>query len=103
MGPEHLCSTQLPSDIKSDHLQCVANNALSTIVLQLSSLSNHAEQLFHGLIDDTNALCGRMSELQGKYESIHQKTQQLDVKTDGSSKCGHSQVTISMLKFVLCF
>ncbi|ELT99776.1 hypothetical protein CAPTEDRAFT_77454, partial [Capitella teleta] len=84
--PEAICLNPVPDVIKSDHLECVANSCLATVIQQLGSLSQHAEQLFQCLVADTQGLSNRANVLQLKYKELEVKMQQLDVKTDGASE-----------------
>ena len=82
--PENISEKPVPPDIQKDHLDCVSNNTLAAIVQQLSTLSHFADDIFSGLISDTDAMQGRTSRLVSKLQELEKKMQQLDVKTDGS-------------------
>jgi hypothetical protein len=84
--PESICAKPIPPEIQCEHLQCVSNSTLATIILQLGSITNHAEQLFDSLILDTEGLGNRTNALQQRFKALEIRTQQLDVKTDGASE-----------------
>ncbi|XP_008331418.1 wiskott-Aldrich syndrome protein family member 3-like [Cynoglossus semilaevis] len=75
--PRHLCRSAVPEG-GSDELEFVANKSLSSIILQLSSLSQHAESVFRELFHEANVFCARANSLQDRIDRLAVKVTQLD-------------------------
>ncbi|KAM8898766.1 actin-binding protein WASF3-like [Spinachia spinachia] len=75
--PRHLCQGAVPDGI-GDELECVTNNTLSAIIRQLSSLSNHAENVFGELFNEANTFYVRANSLQDRIDRLAVKVTQLD-------------------------
>ncbi|KAK9536692.1 hypothetical protein VZT92_006455 [Zoarces viviparus] len=75
--PRHLCHGRVPDGIGNE-LECVTNNTLSAIIRQLSSLSNHAENVFGELFNEANTFYVRSNSLQDRIDRLAVKVTQLD-------------------------
>ncbi|XP_075958538.1 actin-binding protein WASF3-like [Anarhichas minor] len=75
--PRHLCHGSVPDGIGNE-LECVTNNTLSAIIRQLSSLSNHAENVFGELFNEANTFYVRANSLQDRIDRLAVKVTQLD-------------------------
>ncbi|KAL6098556.1 wasf3 [Pungitius sinensis] len=75
--PRHLCQGAVPDGIGNE-LECVTNNTLSAIIRQLSSLSNHAENVFGELFNEANTFYVRANSLQDRIDRLAVKVTQLD-------------------------
>uniref|UniRef100_H3CXD8 Wiskott-Aldrich syndrome protein family member n=1 Tax=Tetraodon nigroviridis TaxID=99883 RepID=H3CXD8_TETNG len=75
--PRHLCRAPVPDGIGNE-LECVTNNTLSSIIRQLSSLSQHAENVFGELFNEANTFYGRANSLQDRIDRLAIKVTQLD-------------------------
>uniref|UniRef100_H2V246 Wiskott-Aldrich syndrome protein family member n=1 Tax=Takifugu rubripes TaxID=31033 RepID=H2V246_TAKRU len=75
--PWHLCHGPVPDGIGNE-LECVTNNTLSSIIRQLSSLSQHAENIFGELFNEANTFYGRANSLQDRIDRLAIKVTQLD-------------------------
>ncbi|CAG5874342.1 unnamed protein product [Menidia menidia] len=82
--PRHLCHGAVPDGIGSE-LECVTNNTLSAIILQLSSLSKHAENVFGELFNEANTFYVRANSLQDRIDRLAVKVTQLDSTVDEAS------------------
>nr|XP_002125707.1 wiskott-Aldrich syndrome protein family member 3-like [Ciona intestinalis] len=75
--PSSLCRQKLPKNIGSE-LECVTNNTLSGVIMQLSSLSHHAEDVFGELFTEANSFYSRANTLQDRIDRLSVKVTQLD-------------------------
>ncbi|KAK2828579.1 hypothetical protein Q5P01_019613 [Channa striata] len=77
IDPRHLCHSPLPDGVGNE-LECVTNNTLSAIIRQLSSLSQHAENVFGELFNEANTFYVRANSLQDRIDRLAIKVTQLD-------------------------
>ena len=62
----------------ANELECVTNHTLSNIILQLSSLSKHAEDMFTELSQEVETFTNRSRHLQGRIYKLHKRVKRLD-------------------------
>lgn len=62
----------------TNELECVTNNTLANIIRQLSSLSQHAEDMFADLYRETNKFFNRATDLNNRVEHLTIKVTQLN-------------------------
>ncbi|PIK50228.1 putative wiskott-Aldrich syndrome protein family member 3-like [Apostichopus japonicus] len=78
-------SRQLNTKGAQYELESVTNKTLSNIVLQLSSLSKHAEDIFGELYNEADSLCKRSCGLQERIDKLSNKVTKLDATKDDVS------------------
>ena len=66
-----------PAGVKNE-LEFVTNNTLANVILQLSNLSKHAEDLFGEIHGEAARLIQRSSSLNNRISRLAQKVTQLD-------------------------
>nr|XP_022291834.1 wiskott-Aldrich syndrome protein family member 2-like [Crassostrea virginica]XP_022291835.1 wiskott-Aldrich syndrome protein family member 2-like [Crassostrea virginica] len=62
----------------ANELECVTNHTLSNIILQLSSLSKHAEDMFTELSQEVETFTNRSRHLLGRITKLHKRVKRLD-------------------------
>jgi len=78
--PSELCRSLNPS--VSSELTYVTNKTLSGVILQLSSLSLHAEDIFAELYTEASSFYNRASVLQDRIDKLSLKVTQLDATVE---------------------
>ena len=78
----------------SDELEWVANHTMSNIILQLSSLSRHAEDLFADLCRATVDLNQRATNLGAKITEIGERVSKLDATEEEGNKYMYSLINV---------
>lgn len=78
-------SRQLNTQGAEYELESVTNKTLSNVVLQLSSLSKHAEDIFGELYNEADSICKRSCELQERIDKLSNKVTKLDATKDDVS------------------
>lgn len=83
--PVFVCRSQLNEKIKNE-LEGVVVNSLSGLILQLSSLSKHAENLFGELFNEANNIFQRSTTLTRRVGDLNKSLKQMDatVKEEGT-------------------
>ncbi|CAO4362710.1 unnamed protein product [Caenorhabditis nigoni] len=85
VSPVNISRDTIPPSIQRDELQCTANGTISNLILQLSSLSKHAENIFGEIYHDAMVIHHKTNTLQQRIDRLHQKVDQLDATTDQAS------------------
>lgn len=75
--PTELSKASIPRGVNNE-LEFVTNGTLANIILQLSSLSSHAGDIFGELYNESEKILARTGSLQGRVERLHRKVTQLD-------------------------
>ena len=75
--PVHVSREKIPHGIQNE-LEFVTNNTLANVILQLSSLSKHAEDMFGELQAEAAGFIDRASSIQNRINRLSVKIQQLD-------------------------
>ena len=66
----------------TNELECVTNHTLSNIILQLSSLSKHAEDMFVELTAEADQFRKRAGQLQFRIDHLREKVTQLNAAVE---------------------
>lgn len=61
-----------------NELECVTNHTLSNVIRQLSSLSNHAQDIFSELTEEVTSIFDRTRGLSERVDQLSKKVRQLD-------------------------
>ncbi|KAL4233641.1 Wiskott-Aldrich syndrome protein member 1 [Mactra antiquata] len=77
VDPTHVSRVEVDSSVTNE-LECVTNHSLANIIRQLSSLSQHAEDMFADLYKETVTFFNRSSELNNRVEHLRMKVTQLN-------------------------
>ncbi|XP_061192177.1 actin-binding protein WASF2-like [Saccostrea echinata] len=77
LEPINVSRVEVEKGIKNE-LECVTNHTLSNIILQLSSLSKHAEDMFTELSQEVQTFTDRTRQLQGRIDHLQEKVTRLD-------------------------
>ena len=77
LEPINVSRVEVEKGIKNE-LECVTNHTLSNIILQLSSLSKHAEDMFTELSQEVETFTNRSRNLQGRIDKLQEKVTRLD-------------------------
>lgn len=77
LEPINVSRVKVEKGIKNE-LECVTNHTLSNIILQLSSLSKHAEDMFTELSIEVKTFTDRTQHLQGRIDQLQEKVTRLD-------------------------
>jgi len=75
--PVHVSRAVVPASVRNE-LEFVSNNTLSNVILQLSSLSKHAEDVFGELHRETCCVLYRSGQLNDRIGRLKQKIVQLN-------------------------
>ncbi|XP_055334706.1 actin-binding protein WASF3-like [Paramacrobiotus metropolitanus] len=75
--PTHVSRERIPAGIKNE-LEFVTNNTLANIIVQLSNLSKHAEDLFGELYSEAMGFSQRAASLQNRIDRLSMKVGNLD-------------------------
>ncbi|XP_060607644.1 actin-binding protein WASF2-like [Ruditapes philippinarum] len=75
--PIHVSRVEVDKSVTNE-LECVTNHSLANIIRQLSSLSQHAEDMFSDLYRETTTFFNRASELNNRVEHLRIKVTQLN-------------------------
>ena len=75
--PVDLSRSSLAPGIRNE-LECVTNNTLANVIKQLSSLSQHAEDMFSELFKEAGDIFERANNLQERVDRLKVKVTQLD-------------------------
>jgi len=77
--PTYVCRGTLPEKINvPNDLEAVANGTLAHVILQLSSLSHNAEEMFSDLVRVATDISSRSASLQARLDRLAVKVNQLD-------------------------
>lgn len=87
VDPTHVSRVEVDKSVTNE-LECVTNHSLANIIRQLSSLSQHAEDMFADLYRETVTFFNRSSELNNRVEHLRIKVTQLN-PTEEEGKNGH--------------
>ncbi|XP_045197080.1 actin-binding protein WASF2-like [Mercenaria mercenaria] len=77
VDPIHVSRVEVDKSVTNE-LECVTNHSLANIIRQLSSLSQHAEDMFADLYRETTTFFNRASELNNRVEHLRIKVTQLN-------------------------
>ena len=83
--PIHVSRVEVDKSVTNE-LECVTNHSLANIIRQLSSLSQHAEDMFSDLYRETTTFFNRASELNNRVEHLRIKVTQLN-PTEEEGRC----------------
>lgn len=75
--PIHVSRVEVDKSVTNE-LECVTNHTLANIIRQLSSLSQHAEDMFADLYRETTTFFSRASDLNSRVEHLRIKVTQLN-------------------------
>ena len=84
--PVYVSRNKLPKETKQE-LECTSTLTLAGVILQLSSLSKHAENLFGELFTEASDLNKRFGNLRGRVEKLNSRMEKMNPEADeeGSS------------------
>ncbi|XP_021956734.1 wiskott-Aldrich syndrome protein family member 2 isoform X2 [Folsomia candida] len=81
--PVHVSRGTLPERFRiQNDLEAVSNGTLANVIVQLSSLSHHAEELFGNLIRVESEIANRANNLQARIDRLAVKVVQMDNNQD---------------------
>ena len=79
--PVNVSRVEVSKDV-SNELECVTNHTLSNIILQLSGLSKHAEDMFFDLAKEAETFLNRAGQLQNRIDGLREKVTELDAAVE---------------------
>ena len=77
IAPVFISRAQLHKDVKNE-LEGVVVNTLSGVIMQLSSLSKHAENLFGELFSEASNIYHRSAKLNNRVAELSERIKRLD-------------------------
>lgn len=100
--PTHVSRERIPAGVKNE-LEFVTNNTLANIILQLSSLSKHAEDIFGELYSEATGFTQRTVSLRKRLDRLASKVTQLDSSVEeGISRLSSGNVLHTSFGFRIC-
>lgn len=94
IGPVYVSRGEVDKSVTNE-LECVTNSTLANIIRQLSSLSQHAEDMFADLYRETNNFFQRATDLNNRVEHLTMKVTQLNpTEEEGIFVLSHSRILI---------
>lgn len=79
--PIFVSRNKLPKDTKLE-LECTSTLTLAGVILQLSSLSKHAENLFGELFTEASDLGKRFGTLRDRMEKLNSRMEKMNPEAD---------------------
>ncbi|KAI6652889.1 Conserved oligomeric Golgi complex subunit 8-like [Oopsacas minuta] len=93
--PIYVSRNKLPKDTKLE-LECTSTLTLAGVILQLSSLSKHAETLFGELFTEASDLGVRFGKMKDRMENLNSRMEKMN--PEGDEEVGAHEITLKKFR-----